>query len=118
MTFLSHRMDIFLFGDQSADSFAALRSRNARAPPIVQEFLVQVHAALRGEICQLSAGDRPRVPALAMHADALQDWLPCATTDAVLRPVLTVAARPIGSPWAPVPGFSSGPPRPRRRLAP
>ncbi|PWY68035.1 ketoacyl-synt-domain-containing protein [Aspergillus sclerotioniger CBS 115572] len=86
-------MEIFVFGDQSTDSFSSLRSRDALARPIAQDFLVQVNAALRREIGRLSSWDRQRVPALGMQANALQDWLPRATTDPVLRPVLTVAAQ-------------------------
>ncbi|PYH97266.1 hypothetical protein BO71DRAFT_438922 [Aspergillus ellipticus CBS 707.79] len=87
------KMNILLFGDQSSDSFTALNNAQILERHIVQTFLAEANLALRSKILQLPRPARQRLPDLSLRANALQDWIPRATTHSVLRPVLTAAAQ-------------------------
>lgn len=85
-------MNFLIFGDQSAETFGALRHLKLSNGPVVRDFITQADIALHRQISLLPQLDKELLPELSLRLESFEDWQDSLTTHPVLRPVLTAAA--------------------------
>ena len=85
-------MNFLIFGDQSFETFGALRHLESSNGPLVRDFITQADIALRRQIFLLSRLDKELLPELSLPLESFEDREESLTTHPVLRPVLTAAA--------------------------
>ena len=66
-------MEFLIFGDQSAETFGALRNLKLANSPVVREFLTQADIALRRQISLLHRLDKERLPDLSLRLEPFGD---------------------------------------------
>ena len=86
-------MYFLIFGDQSNESFEALRSLKCPKDSHVQDFLSKADAAIRRQISLLSRHEREGLPQKFSLLHFVHDWAEPWTTHPVLRPVLTATSQ-------------------------
>ena len=86
-------MNFLVFGDQSTETFGALRNLKFSNSPVVRDFLTQADVALRRLICLLPRHEKERLPDLSLRLESFGDLAESSTTHPVLRPVLTATAQ-------------------------
>lgn len=86
-------MNFLIFGDQSAETFGALRALELSSSPVVRDFLTQADIALRRQISLLPRPDREQLPKFSLRPESFGGWGESLTTHPVLRPVLTTTAQ-------------------------
>lgn len=86
------KMNFLIFGDQSAETFEALRNLKLSDSLVVRDFMTQADIALHRQISLLPRLDKERLPDLSLRLESFGDWEESLTTHPVLRPVLTATA--------------------------
>ena len=86
-------MNFLIFGDQSTETFGALRDLKSSNNPIVLDFLNQADVALRHQISLLPQLDKERLPKLSLRPESFKDWRESSTAHPVSRSILTTTAQ-------------------------
>ncbi|KAH8585608.1 beta-ketoacyl synthase [Bisporella sp. PMI_857] len=86
-------MNFLIFGDQSSETFEAIRNPKFLNPHVVQQFLSQVDTALRRQIHLLPRLERDLLPGILLSPEPFETFGKWPVEDPVLRPILTAISQ-------------------------